>query len=198
MHDQFAARLNTTRSHVGGLVNHFAKGAIDADQFGDRLYDLLVAAHSDAYKLGMLHGGTDIEPLALQTLSHQHGRDMADKDNTWLEKFVNDLAGDRYLDPDGTLKTAAVAARAQMYASKIRASGNQGFVDASVASNPVEEFIWELGSEAPCRDCPRLAALSPYKADELFTVPGEGDTACLSNCACRLIRSSDGRAGFTL
>jgi hypothetical protein len=59
---------------------------------------------------------------------------------------------------------------------------------ASVDALDLEtEITWVLGgTEKHCSDCPRLASISPYFKDDLFTTPGACDTPCLGNCKCHL------------
>ena len=52
------------------------------------------------------------------------------------------------------------------------------------------QIWWTLGTtEKHCGECPKLAAASPYKPDELNQVPGDGNTPCRGNCDCTLSRA---------
>jgi hypothetical protein len=104
--------------------------------------------------------------------------------------LVVDLADGKY---EGI--TPALDQRLGMYASKGSSSASLGFVDGSEQE---EEFYWDMNGsvEAHCQDCPYLEANSPYMKDTLYATPRDGSTPCLSNCRCRLVRSSDGQTGF--
>lgn len=181
-------------SEIRRLADELSKGRITPDEFGDRVYESLARGHADAYSAGLRHGGSHLDPLAIQAEAEAHGRAVADAENAWLDKFVADLEDGRYTADDGSLNLGPILTRGDMYAQKLRATGAQGFVDAS---DPEEEFDWVMTALEHCPDCPRMAALSPYKAHELFTMPGQGDTECLTRCKCHLVRRSDGRASFT-
>jgi len=183
-------------SELQAIVDRYAKGQITPEEFGDQFYDALVTAHTDAYGAGLKYGDSQLDPLVIQSEAAKFGRAQADSENEWLDKFVADLENGRYLDSDGNLRVDAISSRADLYNAKLRASGGQGWVDASAANDPQEEFTWVMGGERHCHDCPRLAALSPYKVGELFTTPGAGDCECLGNCNCYLVRSSDGKSSF--
>lgn len=192
----FPAVYSRTQGELERLVNEFARGSITPEEFGDRAYAALSDGHTDAYVAGMRRAGSRLDPLTLQNEAQRLGRAAADKENEFLDMFVRDLEDGRYLDASGALRADFVLQRADMYALKTRATANEGFVSASASNVPDEEFTWLMTAREHCGDCPRLAALSPYKADELFTMPGGGDTECLSRCQCVLVRHSDGLHSF--
>lgn len=173
------------------LNERFANGEIDADKWGDLFHALLVNSHTDAWTLGAKQGGKDTTHLAAH--ANRNGQHAADTEGQWLDGFINDLDSGRYLDADGNLKIGAVNNRSLLYASKTRATANQSFLDAGAYE---ERYQWSMNGFEHCNDCPRLAALSPYSAGELFTVPG-GNTECLGHCRCVLVRLSDGVKGFS-
>ena len=49
-----------------------------------------------------------------------------------------------------------------------------------------ERIFWKLGSCDHCVDCPAIAASGPYTRHTLPTYPGQGQTACRTNCCCFL------------
>lgn len=60
--------------------------------------------------------------------------------------------------------------------------------NAKVESMPDSvEIDWVLGVAEHCDDCLLVAANGPYSKDTLPTVPRAGDTACHSNCRCKLV-----------
>ena len=188
----FANLAKDAYDQMQELNQRFADGEITADEWGDLFNALLVKSHTESWLLGAKHGGKDVTNL--DHLANRYGQHAADTENEWLSNFINDLDSGRYLDDDGKLKIGAVDNRSLLYASKLRATANQSFVDSGEAD---EDYAWHMTGWEHCNDCPRLAALSPYKPHELFTVPGGGDTECLSRCRCVLTRISDGTKGFS-
>jgi hypothetical protein len=60
--------------------------------------------------------------------------------------------------------------------------------NAKIESMPDSiEIDWVLGVAEHCDDCLLVAANGPYSKDTLPTVPRAGDTACHSNCRCKLV-----------
>lgn len=74
-------------------------------------------------------------------------------------------------------------ARSQLYGAVLGAAFHQGMVDRAP---PRQEIQWRLGLCKHCRDCPNLAAGSPYTFETLPTFPGAGATACGARCRCWL------------
>jgi hypothetical protein len=114
-------------------------------------------------------------------------RAIVDAESEWSLRFLADLEDGRYdEDPD------RAAARAQLYPQKYRGTANRAWVEAGPED---AEFAWVMTAVEHCVDCPTLAAMSPWRRDELGWLPGEGGTACLTNCKCVLVRA-DGATGF--
>lgn len=187
----FARLAGSTASKMASLANRLANGDLSPDEWGDAFHALLADGHSQSWLLGASRGGRDVDGLG--ELARRYGQHSADTETEWLQRFINDLEDGRYLDDEGNLRTSAVNARSRLYVGKFRGTANQSFLDASGFD---ESYEWLMTGLEHCDDCPRLAALSPYRADELFTVPGQGDTECLGNCTCILVRLSDGVRGF--
>ena len=151
-----------------------------------------MGAHSEAIKLGRALAGA--KPLDDDELLRQ-ARTAKDTESEFLNNFVHQLKADdpRYVDEDGHFIEGSMDARATLYVGRLRGTANQHFVESSP---PDLGWVWELGgNEHHCEDCPRMASLSPFTRDTLFSYPGDGSTECLGNCTCRLVRS-DGISGF--
>jgi hypothetical protein len=87
----------------------------------------------------------------------------------------------------------SMGARVAMYALRLWGLGHLGFGQEMQASGKLLD--WVLTSDAPCKDCPRLARGGPYGGDRpLPTFPGTGDTECRTNCLC-LLRNHAGSDG---
>lgn len=187
----FARVAHSSLRNMGKLAQRLAQGDLSPDEWGDAFHALLADGHTQSWLLGANRGGRDV--TGLNELASRFGQQAADTEGEWLQGFINDLDNGRYLDDEGNLKISAVNNRSRLYVGKFRATANQSFLDSSGFD---ESFDWVMTALEHCGDCPRLAALSPYRADELFTVPGQGDTECLGNCRCILVRLSDGIRGF--
>ena len=185
--DEWNRHLSSKRKKMRELVAGIKDGSVR--DFGDAFDDLLLDAHADAATLGRQRAGN----LAYQNTDDiLWGIAAKDKDADYLLRFLDDIAGGRYGTMDA-LNYSAIANRADLYVSRSRGTANQAFVDASTDQ---DEFIWRLGgNENHCSECPELAAMSPWYKDDLFYVPGDGDTPCLSRCKCYLVRA-DGITGF--
>jgi hypothetical protein len=187
----FARVANSAVRDLAKLAVRLRDGDLSPDEWGDAFQTALVNGHADSWLLGARRGGRDFE--GIEELARRFGQHAADQEAEWLQNFINDLEDGRYLDDEGNLRTSAVNARSRLYVGKMRGTANQSFLDAGGLN---QEYDWLMTGLEHCGDCPRLAALSPYRAEELFTVPGQGDTECLGNCTCILVRLSDGVRGF--
>ena len=172
------------------LVRKLADSTYDPETWGDAFHALLWKSHTDAIVLGRKRAG---DHARIHEDDHDLGLSIVDADADFLNTFIDDVKNGRYLLEDGTLNQAAINARARLYINKTRGSANEAFVNAS---DDDDQFEWQLGFTEHCPDCIELAAGSPYDKGTLWTHPGQGDTACLVNCACVLVRVSDGRKGF--
>lgn len=189
----FAQLAHGNFARLKNLIDELAHGKLDVQLFGDRFHEALVSGHRDAWHLGARLGGRSATD-ALHAEANLYGQEAADGESEWLDNFLSDIENGRYTDEEGNLKVSSIQSRSRLYSSKSRASANQGLLDAGAAH---EEYEWRMTALEHCDDCPRMAALSPYRAHELFTTPGAGDTECISNCKCILIRLSDGVKGFS-
>ena len=193
--DRSFAKATLARvSDMERLSRRLASGVLGLDEWADAFHAVLVRGHSDAYTLGRQRAGD----LAAQTRDDERfGLDAADGQGERLQRFLDQLkAGDpRYFDEDGKLVPGSLDVRYRQYASRMRATSSEAFVDAG---EPDDEYDWELGAaELHCVDCPELAALSPYTASTIISHPADGQTDCGPNCTCRLRRRRDKVAAFS-
>lgn len=185
LQDKHDERIAKAKRTLLDLTEKNQAGQLDSDAYQQAFSDELRDLHSDMYKIGRELAGN----AATAEEAKQIGAQITDLEQAFLQGLVVDLADGRY---DGI--TPALDQRLGMYASKGSSTASAGFVDGSDAD---EEFYWDLNGavEDHCQDCPYLEANSPYMKDTLYTAPRRGDTPCLSNCKCRLVRS-DGQTGF--
>lgn len=165
------------------LVRKLGDKELTVDQFGDAFDALLWQAHTDAVVLGRKRAG-DHSPLGDD--DQLLALDIKDSDADFLNGFLDRIRS-------GDLSESQIRANAQLYINKTRGTANEAFVNASDSD---DLFEWRLGITEHCNDCIDLAAGSPYGKGELWTHPAMGDTECKVNCACYLVRLSDGREGF--
>lgn len=190
--EDFQRVLLRHRDAVRKLEERLESRDLDAASFVDELFEILTEAHTDGWMLGRQRAG-DLRGRVDDDLLF--GRTAADGEIPFLERLRSRLsdAHPRYFDEDGNL-TARLSSDLDLYVRKMRATAAEAFVEASEID---EEFAWVLGAfEEHCSDCPELAALSPFRRDELWTFPGQGDTPCLGNCYCHLVRVTDGVSTF--
>lgn len=180
------------------LADAVSSGAMLPSEFEDAMMAILVDAHISAHEAGQVMSG--YQPSA--AVAKKRGTAIALGQVAYVRSFAKALAerDSRYWDDaENRWKRDAVSQRAGMYLGRTRGTATDGWI---VAAPQAQLFDWTLGAvEVHCDDCPILAAGSPYLgvADTgqldyptLFTKPGEGDTPCLFNCKCHLVRLSDG------
>lgn len=174
------------------ITNGWLKGDLTTSEWKEQFQAFVEDRHGYAGYLGRRRGG-DFSPR------HDGDRDfgkLAGEDQTdFIARFADDLDKGRYLDPDThELNKKAILDRAGMYVHVMRGTANEAFAGVGFDH---EYFNWDEGeTEDHCRDCPEIAANSPYHAVDLPSYPGDGSTECLGSCLCNLVRMSDGLRGF--
>lgn len=166
------------------IANKYRAGEIEDLQFRDQYSAEIKRLHEKMYALGIDLSGSSTTPEDIEAV----GVMMRDFEQTFIQGLAQDIANGRYADSENGL-----ANRVQMYANKGSSTASRGFLDGSPDQ---DEFYWDMTIAEHCEDCPYLEASSPFLKETLYTTPRGGDTACLSNCKCRLVRGSDGQTGF--
>lgn len=170
--------LSDTEARCMDLARDMSRGDATPQQFGGAMYGLLVQAHGMAAYLGRMLGGAAGPMTPADAV---FGRTVADEQRPYLDGFVQAQYQPSQPGED------ANAARAALYARGLYATANEAW---RLTLEPGERVWWVLGpNENHCRQCPAIAAGSPYTAETLPTVPGSGDTDCLGNCKCSLERA---------
>lgn len=185
----FAARLD---DDLADLARALATADLTAERWMQEFYELLRTGHGDAHLIGQrLATLYPSEPTA-----RFWGHYFAQTELQYLQGFALDLMrlDPRYWDANkGEWRTDAIRNRMRLYLGKTRGTAGHGFV---MGSPQDAQFEWELTAvEQHCTDCPILAEGGPYSKQTLYTTPGAGDTPCLGNCLCRLVRL-DGTVGI--
>lgn len=169
---------------IAGIVERLRRGG-SVEAFEEELLDHLQEAHTRGVVLGRRWAG-DRSPRELddELLAGRH----VEREMVYLAQFVDDIRSGRY-DDDAGGYTTGLDARANLYGHKVGGTVSEAFVLASPAG---EEYDWVMLADEHCKDCPRIAGGGPYTASTLPTYPRAGETQCLTNCKCVLVRRSDG------
>jgi hypothetical protein len=179
----------SARDELSAIANRFGEGAMNADEFMNEMHTALEELHGRSAFMGRQLAG-DMSPF--NAIDSAFGKEIAANEREFLEQFAADLRYGRYVDDDGVLNIDMVNARARSYAGRLRGTADEVFVGNS---DDDAWFIWHLGSENSCSECPVIAAGSPYTKATLDTMPGANETPCLYNCRCWLERE-DGVLSF--
>lgn len=106
----------------------------------------------------------------------------------YLSAFRDEIAS-------GDLSLGQIRVRASMYLNSSREAFERAQQRAVLEAEIYKEHAWVMAEAADhCDDCVDLARLGWQPIDEPFispstgveTVPGAGDTICLTNCKCHL------------
>lgn len=104
----------------------------------------------------------------------------------YLEGFHDQVAAEE-------LSQGQIYARARMYVNSSREAYEKA-LSIAAEDRPYTEHRWDLGAAEHCDDCVAIASEGWLPIDQPFvspstgaeTVPGAGDTICLTNCQCHL------------
>lgn len=180
-----------TKGKLKDAVEEWALGGTEVASLGEKIKDLLTDAHSKAVFIGRQHGG-DFSPFEADDTAYAAG--IVNGEAEFLARFLADLESGRYVGDDGFLLLDRITGRAELYANKLVGTANESW---SLTQGEGVWYWWRTGANESCVDCLELEAASPFREDELPTVPGSCETACVMNCGCRL-ESSRGQSGFRL
>lgn len=184
--DPFIDLILDVDAAMVAVAREFAERGGDI-RFAAQFVEMLSDAHARAHLLGQF--GVDSRMMAeSRAYSVMFAGNNPEAD--FIEGFRRALEerDPRYFRDD-EWDADAITQRMRMYQGKIRGTQGWGLVDVA---EPAAQFDWRLGAvEDSCADCPELAAVSPWFKETLYTTPGSGDTPCLYNCACTLVRLTD-------
>lgn len=97
-----------------------------------------------------------------------------------------DRKANSFLDQIDDLTEKQAVARARMYVESCRQVFEEIYRDNKVEIGAVYEKWILSGALESCVDCIDLSRLGIVPIGTLGTVPGAGDTECLTNCGCRI------------
>lgn len=172
----------TTFAGFRKLIKQLAGNEITLGEFEARVEALLFESHARASVIGRNISG-DLTPMTAE--DRLLASLVVDGEKRFLNKFINDIRSGKYTLEDGALHVIPIERRAVLYTTKLRGTMHESFVNVSKTGST---FDWILIAEDNCSDCPRIAAGSPYTAATLPTYPGNGETECITNCKCVLMR----------
>jgi signal recognition particle subunit SEC65 len=162
----FQARTEKT---LRKLLRDVEIGDITTDEFEENFNRELKNAYKYAFRAG------------------KGDEKLSAKDNRWINQFHGKQSG--YVsgfaqDIEDGVERVPYENRIKMYANTIQAPYWKG---AMSDADPDEEIYWILDETANnCGDCVAMADGSPYAPGDLTQFPGDGNTACNSNCKCSL------------
>jgi hypothetical protein len=186
--DLFAAAIKPMRPVRGGVRQ------VDLPKYKERVNKRLLKLLKEHQTGGITLKRFDVNVRAQLKLAYQDafrmgtGKKKIDaKDGKWIEKvskrqmkyfdgFINDLVDD--------VGTMPLEQRLSLYTGALDRMFWSGTVKRASRHT---QFNWVVMPGDNCDDCQELEDGGPYYRDELPTVPGAGDTACLMNCKCQLI-----------
>lgn len=184
--DEFS---QAARRLLRGHMELYASGTVTEEQWFTAGKSLLEQMHTRAAYMGRLQSGGS-PPMG--QIDKDFGKIVASLEHNYLEQFKADLWGNRYRRDDGTLMTELMTARIDTYAGRLRGTATEMLVGMS---DDHHLWVWHLGGENNCYECPLFAEGSPYTKSTLPAIPGANETPCLFNCNCHLIRD-DGVSSY--
>lgn len=140
-------------------------------KFASEFFGLMRVGAEEAFDLGRKVANKESDADQAKTYAAL----MVTKQAPFLYKFGEDVRLNR-----GTMDKVR---RAEMYGVQLDCAFMAGFLRACPSSWVVH---WQLGAAEHCEDCEHIAGDGPYTVGTLPTIPGAGETDCLSNCACYL------------
>lgn len=192
--DPFSMLIGQFEGECQTMAEKVARGLMSPDKFEEEFGLLVERFHMAAHIQGQEVLGMRIVSLArdkafqiMHITANAQGPEM-----DWVKNFARDIASAsrNVADEAGVLSIQKILTRMRLYGGKMRGTSAWGTLDVS---HPSDMWEWRMGRvEDHCFDCPHNASLGGFTKDQWYTTPGAGDTPCLFNCKCTLVRVSDG------
>lgn len=178
-----AAMDRQIQRHIGGLVG----GRITEAEWRSRMARTLREHYPEAYRLGKLKAGGEYTVTAADR--QRILANLADE-RKFLGRWLRDVKGKyQLLSPEDF--AARMRWRGGFYADALAGVFNEGWLDAQPKGG---EVLWLTDPAAEnCDDCVALEAEGWMPADSLDQTPGDGSTACGTNCCCHLVNRDGGQ-----
>lgn len=163
-HDSFDDRITK-------LVSDAKEGKWSKLKFASEFFKLMRTGAEEAYDRGRQSTGKAIDADSSKTYAAL----LVTQQAPFIYKFGDDVRLNR-----GNMDKVR---RAEMYGVQLDAAFMAGLLRACPSHWVVE---WKLGPTEHCEDCEHISGDGPYTVGTMPTVPGAGETSCLSNCGCYL------------
>jgi len=179
--DSWQSVAKGLRSNVSKMSRAVESKTMTAIEWRNRFDTVVRLGHINSHLAGQRISGASV----FEAEAARMGAIVGDLESPYIQGFFQDLNNGAYVDGDGVFKTNQFINRMMMYVQKTRGTAYDGFVYGS----PGATFDWRIGAvEDSCPECPVWAEGGPYTEDTLAIKPGSGDTTCLTNCKCYLVR----------
>jgi len=170
------ASEHAARTEARVLARQVARKQIAPNEFREAMRELIKQEHVRQALVG--NGGLrNMDPAAWGRIGGNIGNQYK-----YLDNFTTDLV-------TKDLTEAQIAARAQMYANSAKMEFHAAWHDANALSDEMAAVRWVMTPAEHCEDCIAFANLGwQLMRDDPFggAVPGDGTTACGTNCRCHL------------
>lgn len=174
----FLLLLTSTRDDLTRHTSAYLAGSLTLASLSDSLVQTLGAAHTQATTIGRQLAGAG--GASVTEADEAFAASVMEEQETYLSGMLQAFAEGRYADGQAA---GELTQRILLYCLRLRATALEAWLYSQPPSAMIE---WSLHPAQHCPDCEEMAAGNPYSAAMLPTVPGAGDTRCLSQCACSL------------
>lgn len=185
----FAMLHGRAKAEIKLAAEQLSSGAIRPAAFEWQMQMALRNAYDEAFALGKAKATGAWAELSTPDLAA--ARQMYRQERVFLRGFLADIRG-KYKDLSPELRSARIAWRAQMYADALVGVANRGFV---LSSPPGQMVRWVMSEAEHCETCIEEAGRGWRPMNDLTRIPGDGSTACVTNCKC-FLECKDGLTGI--
>jgi hypothetical protein len=175
-HELLDQSRTTGQDEVTRLAGLLAGGQIDPSDWRIRMRQEIKAEVIRQYLLG--RGGRS------QMMPSDWGRvgGIISEQYRYLDRNEGSFYAQVLTDE---LSEGTIAHRSRMYINSTREAYERALI-TRLRGSPFDEERWFLGAAENCADCSDLAARGWVPKGSLGTMPGAGQTACLTNCHCHI------------
>lgn len=164
--------IDMFKEETRGIAQRLKDGKISSESFHNQMMRSIDQHYRKLYRDG--------KGLPLTDSDREFIRQQVESQRQYLDNFKIYIDQKKII---GEELDGRIPVRASLYGERGSALYEAGWI----ASLPDDALInWILQPAEHCRDCPRIAAHSPYTKATLPGFPGEGFTECLTNCQCIL------------
>jgi hypothetical protein len=181
---------------LDALAGQMSSGAISPIEFYQQAFSVIEFGNARAAVLGSFRAKRHNPPsdIAIRVAAR-----ASEEQRGFLLRFARDLAEGKYRPKSQGGKGARQRlARFALYSARLAGTANESWLQTTIAMNPEEEGLWELGRrDRHCSDC-RGQAARGWILLRLFTfMPGQGKTRCFLLCGCS-VKTRSGAQSYVL